>query len=625
MKFIKYIMLLCIVSIFGSCKKYLDIIPDNIATLDYAFRSRFQAEKYLFTCYSYLPNFNRVYLDGRYLNGDETLFPYSSYRPLSSIQNVVDPFGNIWSNGDESMFKAINTCNTFLEQIKKVPDLQNYEMVRWVAEVKFLKAFYHFLLLQTYGPIPLMDVNLPVSVSPEDAQVKRQPVDSCFNYIVNLIDEVSKDLPKIIQKPGEELGRITQPIALSIKARILTTAASPLFNGNPDFAGFKDKQGMQLFNPTYDPQKWVIAAKACRDAIDLCTSSGLKIYYFNPQVNVYNLVPEVQVEMDIRNAMTDKWNSEIIWGDPNALTQEYQEHSLVSYNKATQFVASFYRSDINVSMNIAKMFYSKNGVPMDEDKTLDFTNPEALRTATETERYKIQPGYTTARLNFDREPRFYADLGFDGGKWYGAGNFDQENSWHLEARRGQYSSFDPDGSRNSVTGYYPKKPISFLSYMELGGSHMENYPWPVIRLSDLYLLYAEALNEVNGPSAEVYNWVDRIRARAGIPGIETSWNQYSIYPQKYATKDGLREIIHNERLIEFALEGRRFWDLSRWKDAEKVLNKPIEGWDTEQVEPQFYYRTIIRYKQNFTKRDYFRPIQEYDLIVNKNLVQSPGW
>lgn len=625
MKFIKYIMLFFIVSIFGSCKKYLDIIPDNIATLDYAFRTRFQAEKYLFTCYSYLPRFDRVYFDPWYITGDETLLAYPGYSSIATgVQNVVDPYSNMWSNGDESLFKAINTCNTFLEQVKKVPDLQNYEMVRWVAEVKFLKAYYHFYLLRMYGPIPIMDINLPVSVSPEDAQVKRQPVDSCFKYIVNLIDEASEGLPKIIQKGGTELGRITQPIALSIKARILTTAASSLFNGNPDYAGFKDKQGMQLFNPTYDPQKWVIAAKACKDAIDLCTSSGLKIYHFNPQVNIYNLSPEMQIEMDIRNAMTEKWNSEIIWGDPNARTQEYQERSIVSYNVATLYENSFFRSGINVPLNMAKMFYSKNGVPISEDKTLDFTNPEALRTATEAEKYKIEPGYVTARLNFDREPRFYADLGFDGGKLYGAGNYEQDNAWHLEARRGGYSSYDPDGSKNSITGYYPKKPISFLSYMDQG-SYMEIYPWPVMRLSDLYLLYAEALNEANGPSAEVYKWVNIIRTRAGIPDIETSWNQYSFYPQKYANKDGLREIIHKERLIEFAFEGRQYWDLTRWKEAEKVLNEPIEGWDTDQADPQFYYRTIIRYPQKFKKRDYFWPIKEFDLIVNKNLVQSPGW
>lgn len=624
MKFIKYITLFFIVSIFGSCKKYLDIIPDNIATLDYAFRTRFQAEKYLFTCYSYLPKYDRVYYNSSQMFGDETLLGYPGWSTFRSVQNVVDPRYNYWSNGDESLFKAINTCNTFLEQVKKVPDLQNYERVRWVAEVKFLKAYYHFYLLQMYGPIPIMDVNPPVSVSPEDAQVKRQTVDSCFNYIVNLIDEASKDLPKIIQKGGTELGRITQPIAVSIKARVLITAASPLFNGNPDYAGFKDKQGMQLFNPTYDPQKWVIAAKACKDAIDLCTSSGLKIYHFNPQVNIYNLSPEMQIEMDIRNAMTEKWNSEIIWGDPNNLIQEFQERSMVSYNEATQYVASFYRSGINVPMNMAKMFYSKNGVPIDEDKTLNFTNPEALRTATDAEKYKVEPGYVTARLNFDREPRFYADLGFDGAKFYGAGNYDQDNSWHLEARRGGYSSFDPSGTKNSITGYYPKKPISFLSYME-GGSHMEIYPWPVMRLSDLYLLYAEALNEVSGPSAEVYSWVNIIRKRAGIPDIDSSWNHFSIYPQKYATKEGLREIIHKERLIEFSFEGLSHWDLNRWKDAEKMLNEPIEGWDTDQADPQFYYRTIIRFPQKFKKRDYFWPIKEFDLIVNKNLVQNPGW
>ena len=147
----------------------------------------------------------------------------------------------------------------------------------------------------------------------------------------------------------------------------------------------------------------------------------------------------------------------------------------------------------------------------------------------------------------------------------------------------------------------------------------------MLRLGDLYLLYAEALNEVNGPSPEVFQYLDLIRAKGGLPGVEESWSNFSRNPSKFTNKEGLREIIRRERSIEMALEGERFWDLRRWKDAPLELNKPITGWDVDQEKAEDYYREKIIFNQTFSLKDYFWPIREQDLIVNKNLVQNPGW
>src|SRR5690606_38133836 len=101
---------------------------------------------------------------------------------------------------------------------------------RWIAEVKFLKAYYHFWLFRLYGPIPLIKENIPVSASVDEVKRKRSTVDECVEYMVELIDEAAPDLPKKIVNRTFELGRITQPIAFSLKAIVLVTAASPLFN-----------------------------------------------------------------------------------------------------------------------------------------------------------------------------------------------------------------------------------------------------------------------------------------------------------------------------------------------------------------------------------------------------------
>src|SRR5690606_38007254 len=113
-------------------------------------------------------------------------------------------------------------------------------------EVKFLKAYYHYYLMRMYGPVPLVKENLPISAGIDEVRLYRDPFDEGINYIVSLIDESVADLPFQIQNVSSEFGRITQPIALAIKAEILVTAASPLFNGNPDFRSFKDSRNIPL-------------------------------------------------------------------------------------------------------------------------------------------------------------------------------------------------------------------------------------------------------------------------------------------------------------------------------------------------------------------------------------------
>src|SRR5690606_2056115 len=127
------------------------------------------------------------------------------------------------------------------------------------------------------------------------------------------------------------------------------------------------------------------------------------------------------------------------------------------------------------------------------------------------------------------------------------------------------------------------------------------------------------------PTEDAMYYVNLTRERAGLPTVEYAWTTYSSDPDKYKTADGFREIIHRERLIELALEAQRFWDLRRWKSATREMNKPITGWDVEQELPEFYYREVTIFSQKFTTRDYLWPINESELLRNRNLVQNPGW
>lgn len=442
--------------------------------------------------------------------------------------------------------------------------------------------------------------------------------------------EAADGLPDNVQSRTTELGRITKPIALSIKARLLVMAASPLFNGNSDFANFKGPDGKLLFNPAYDPAKWEIASVACKEAIDVCTRAGIALYQF--PANLANISETTRVQMSIRGSLTEKWNSETIWGSTNNRATVMQTFAMARIDPAN---AGNYgaKSEIAPTLRLAELFYSKNGVPINEDNSWDYTNRYELRTATNAERFNLISGYQTAALHFDRESRFYADLAFDGSIWYmqnSPSGTDENNAegnvWAVRAKATQTSA---QGSYRyySVTGYFAKKLVNWKFVIGSGQTvTYEAYPWPVIRLADLYLLYSEALNEVNGPNAETLKWIDLVRARAALKPVTEAWTDYSSNPGKPSTKEGLRRIIHQERMIELALEGQSYWDIMRWKEANQVINNAVRGWTLEEKEAVAYYIPRPLYYQSFiAPRDYFSPIRESDLAVNPNLVQNPGW
>jgi hypothetical protein len=167
---------------------------------------------------------------------------------------------------------------------------------------------------------------------------------------------------------------------------------------------------------------------------------------------------------------------------------------------------------------------------------------------------------------------------------------------------------------------------SFKCGISENSTSVEYFPFPIMRLANLYLMYAEALNEFSGPSDEVYTYIDRIRARAGLEGVRESWAKYSSRPDRPNTQDGLREIIRRERTVELALEGKRFWDLRRWKQIDEFNNQPM-GWSILGETAEDFYRviTVAHTPVKFGIKDYFWPIKETALSVNRNLIQNYGW
>ena len=169
----------------------------------------------------------------------------------------------VWGDAAEtsvikSLWAGIRNCNIMIDNIERVPDMKFEEKKQWKAETQVLKAYYHYYLLQMYGPIPFMSENLDVSLPPEEVQREREPVDQVVEKIVATLDEAinSNALPETVVGRQNDLGRINLPVALAIKAKVLVLAASPLFNGNKLFADLKNKDGRSLINTEYSVEKW---------------------------------------------------------------------------------------------------------------------------------------------------------------------------------------------------------------------------------------------------------------------------------------------------------------------------------------------------------------------------------
>jgi hypothetical protein len=155
-----------------------------------------------------------------------------------------------------------------------------------------------------------------------------------------------------------------------------------------------------------------------------------------------------------------------------------------------------------------------------------------------------------------------------------------------------------------------------------------NYPYPIIRLADLYLMKAEALNEYNeGPTPEVYAAINLVRERAGIPDVEEVWSdpEFAKTVNKHTTREGMLDIILQERGIELAFEGSRYWDMVRHKRAVSEFSGALTGWNTMGSASRIFFVLGPVQSRRFTVTNYLWPIDLNELNTNSNLIQNPGW
>jgi hypothetical protein len=660
---IKYI-LCCLMGIhLIACSDYLDVVPDGTATIDNAFSDRYTTMKYLSSCYWAMPrighwNSNPAWMGSMELIVNASLIGTNNgMLHALGLNNTANPYFDYWgskpavsdgNNGNNvprSLYAGIRECNVFLENIDKVMDLPLQDKNRMIAEAKTIKAYMHFYLLCMYGPISLLRENIAVDASTSGVRLYREKIDDCFAYIIQLLDEAiaGHALPSAVASKSTEEGRFVHAAACYLKAKVCVYRASPLFNGNTAYNDFMDHNGETFFNQTENPDHWVKAADACRAAVEACAEGNIRLFRKSDYITQTSISDTTRLVNTLRSAVTAAWaiNPETIWASyPSSLLWwgiANSDNMLMAFLVQQEAGSSPARGVISVPFSSVEQFYTKNGVPMNEDKewrdSAWYDNRYKVRTGDEGHKYYIAKGEKTAIMNFNREPRYYSSLGFDRGKWHS--NYyvilpDTNTRW-LNNLWGGYSSFKTPTEYN-VTGYFAKKMVNLETVFSNANAIDGNkYPAPDMRYASLLLYFAEALNETatgesGTPPAEVYDIIDEVRARAGLRGVRESWQDFAIDPSKPLTKKGMREIIQRERNIELAFEGQYYWDSRRWKTAEKEQNRFIQGWNVRGEDEQSYYIPVSTgYTQKFTRRDYFCPIKEQYIIDNPQLIQNPGY
>lgn len=217
--------------------------------------------------------------------------------------------------------------------------------------------------------------------------------------------------------------------------------------------------------------------------------------------------------------------------------------------------------------------------------------------------------FNPAQPYTNRDNRFYASIIYDGSMWRGTriytrlGIPNNANEINITGKTGNCGR----------TGYFTKKQQDSTIYST--SSRLDGLNVIVYRYAEVLLNYAEAKNELSGPDVSVYNAVNAVRFRAGQPGLPAGLDQ-----------DGMRQRIRRERRIEFALEGKYFYDIMRWRTAEVVFSQPIKGMKiTSSGGVLTYTRINVRSVTFDPSKNYLQPIPQYALDQNPELVQNPGY
>ena len=517
-------------------------------------------------------------------------------------------------------YKYIRQANIFLQKAHPImttgtqgDQLLEDELTQMKANVRFMRAFYHYLLFEQYGPIIL--VKDKIYNATEDQDVPRNTVDEVIEYIDSELTAVASELTQEpIFEDKDYRAWPTKGVALAVRAKLWLYAASPLLNGGyREALSVTNPDGTRLF-PDYDAGKWEKALAACKDFIDYAEAGRYELYkeykddngaVIDPDKSVYNLFQKYTHEIIWATANND-------WGGMNGdafdrrIAPRCEKNGLGSTGVTQELVDAFYMKDgfpVSATAYLPQStLYQEEGYGTYKDQNDNFS--------------KKYTNVTVSNRYLNREPRFYNTVFFNGRQWPVSCNqvlfYNGGNSGVQEGQA-------------TLTGYMLFKRFNRSVSLTNPGVSSQFRPSIIFRLADFYLMYAEAANEVNPNDARVLKYLNLVRERAGLPDIET------LNPAIRGNQELQRAAIQRERQIELATEGQRYFDVRRWmiadKNGEGRQNGYVHGMNVrgESNDKEDFNRIVEASQIVFNRKMYLYPMPDSEMRKTKNLVQNPGW
>ncbi len=572
MRKFQYIIMILSLLLVTSCDNFLDKAPDVNLDEEKVFTNFVNAQSFQADIYSGLTQrFNAI----------------GSYQPVPLSSAADESESNMGYHGTKAFnmgsydgtdanisfyYAAIRKANLFLKNSSRIPYPDDQTKTQMLGEVYFLRAFYFNEMLKRFGGMPIMTEN-DLLVPGDNLMRARNSYRECMAFIMDDLSKAISMLPVTLKT--SEYGRATKGAAMALKARMLLYAASPLsanktglWGVGGTFDDWMDKDGKSW---------WLKAADAAKAVIDLKDADG------NPVYELYQTGASNKAD-DYGNLFfkrREQGNKEIIFYKHEAPIG-FTNDQINVWMPSGDFGGA---GAVQPTENFVKLFEMSNGKYIDENGS----------------------GYSAANPYINRDPRFYKVILYQGSSWQGA-------TMDMSTTSKQF----PSGTFQ--TGYFVKKYVP--EEVKKNSSTTAYHNWIYFRLAEMYLNYAEAMNEVEGPTQTVRDAINKVRNRSGVVNVPVDLTQ---------DKKSMRNRIQRERAIELSFEEQRWWDARRWSGGEDgelavkwfggpmyrvVITKSGSG-VTYSEEP--YFTRVYRSNNNFYQ------IPKTEIYKNSLLVQNPGY
>lgn len=577
----------------ASCdRNILDIDPqDRVAEstvwADPALTRAYHTELYNVVQHGFGSHMASKYTDEAFNNAPccgPQLFKLNTLSP----DNVSELGAGGWENGDGNNhmyfwpkgYAYNRKINVFLEKAE-AGEINLTGLDQLVAEAKFLRAYLYTELFIRFGGVPIVTQSYELDAVGE-VEFERASPAQVVEFIKSELAAAMPDLPVRYASTDANYGRATQDAAKALLSRLLLYWASP------------------LHNPGHEMSRWQEASDAAEAVLNLG----------------YSLYPDYE---ELFQLPTGSAQNEIIFARPFSDTNGH----LVAANNLPRRWGGWggWWASNGPSQNLVDDYDMINGEPAFLDANEQIVNPAS--------------GYDPDNPYANRDPRFAATIIYNGAPTGNVGDHPSAPAGSVyeawESPDGQTWGFDsarhnPD---NTASSYALRK---FMPQDgQLISRAVPNYnPWPIFRLAEIYLNYAEAQLEL-GNEAVARQYISMVRARPSVnlPEIPSS-----------VTGEALRKRLINERRIELAFEGHRFFDIRRWKIAAEVENAPIRGMVVTCPAPavasgtcaelpldQLSYNPtrVLLQKPPYPEQQNLLPVSTDELQRNPRLTQTPGW